>query len=274
MTVRTKVMNMPLDDIGFLARSDHRVGVLEALADRPCDRDDLRTATGASSPTMGRILADFEERRWIARDGRTYELTALGEFVTDRFGELREAMETERKLRDVVPWLPREMEGFTVDLFADATVSYPGPGYPYQPVERVTRLIEGTGSMRGFGTTVVKSGNLEAACQAIIDGMEFEFIYSPGVLETITAWDPGKIAEADACENCTTLLHDSLPDGDWCGLGIYDDRVGICCHDVETGMLKAVVDTDSREALSWAESVYERYRREARPLDEGDALVG
>lgn len=262
----------PLDDIEFLARSDHRVGVLDALADRPCDRNDLRGATGASSPTMGRILADFEERRWIARDGRTYELTRLGEFVADRFSDLRTAMATERKLRDVLPWLPREMEGFSLDLFADATVSYPGPGYPYQPVERVTRLIEGAGSMRGFGTTVLKSSNLEAACRSILDGMEFEYVYSPAVLETIIAWNPARVAETAACENCTTLVHDSLPDSEWCGLGIYDDRVGICCHDSETGVLQAVVDTDSPEARAWAESVYERYRDEARPFDE-DLLV-
>ena len=265
-------MNTPLGEIAFLARSDHRVEVFDVLAGRPCDRTDLRATTGASSPTMGRILSDFEERHWIVRNGRTYELTRLGEFVAERFADLREAMETEQKLRDVVPWLPREMEGFTVDLFADATVSYPGSGYPYQPVERVTQLIESTESMRGFGTTVVKSSNLEAACRAILDGMEFEFIYSPGVLETIAAWNPEKIAEADACENCTTLLHDSLPDSDWCGLGIYDDRVGICCHDVETGLLKAVVDTDSPAALAWAESVYERYRNEAQRLDEAPVV--
>ena len=266
-------MTTPLEEIEFLARSDHRVGVLDALAGQPCDRDDLRVATGASSPTMGRILGDFEDRRWIVRDGRTYELTRLGEFVASRFTDLRKAMETERELRDVVPWLPREMDGFTVDMFADATVSYPGPGYPYQPVERVTRLIEDAESMRGFGTTVVKSSNLEAACRAILDGMAFEFIYSPPVFERIVAWNPERVAEADACGNCATFLHDSLPDGDWCGLGIYDDRVGICCHDLETGMLKAVVDTDSPAALAWAESVYERYRAEARPLDEGESLV-
>ena len=265
-------MTTPLDEIDFLARSDHRVEVLDALAERPCDRNDLRATTGASSPTMGRILSDFEDRRWIVRDGRTYELTRLGDFVAERFMDLREAMETERKLRDVVPWLPREMEGFTVDLFADAVVSCPGPGYPYQPVERVTQLIENTESMRGFGTTVVKSSNLEAACRAILGGMQFEFIYSPDVLERIVAWNPEKIAKTDACDNCATFLHDALPDSDWCGLGIYDDRVGICCHDVETGLLKAVVDTDSPAALAWAESVYEQYRAEARLLD-GEALV-
>ena len=266
-------MNSPLDEIEFLARSDHRVEVLGALAGAPRDRTDLRAATGASSPTMGRILGDFEERRWVTRNGQAYELTRLGEFVAEKFANLREAMETERRLRDVVSWLPREMDGFTVGLFADATVSYPGPGYPYEPVERVTQLIEGTESMRGFGTTVVKSSNLEAACRAILDGMEFEFIYSPGVLETIAAWNPERIAEADGCENCTTFVHDSLPDSDWCGLGIYDDRVGICCHDTETGMLKAVVDTGSPAALAWAESAYERYRNEARLLDDEASLT-
>ncbi len=257
-----------LDDIEFLARSEHRVGVLDALTERSRDRGDLRDVTGASSPTMGRILADFEARRWVVRDGPTYELTLLGEFVADRFENLRAAMETERKLRDVWQWLPREMDGFTVDLFADAVVSYPGPGYPYQPVERVTSLIEETETMRGFGTTVVKSSNLETACRSILDGMEFEFVYSPEVLEAIVAWNPAKVAEAAACENCTTFLHDSLPDNEWCGLGIYDDRVGICCHDIETGILRAVVDTDAPEARAWAESMYESIRNEARPPDE------
>jgi predicted transcriptional regulator len=265
-------MRASLDEISFLARSAPRVGVLDALSERPCSRDDLRAATGASSPTMGRVLADFEARQWVVRDGPTYELTRLGAFVAERFTGLRKAMATERKLRDVLPWLPGEMDGFRVELFADAVVSFPGPNYPYQPVERVTQLIEGTEVMRGFGTTVVKSSNLEAACRSIIEGMEFEFIYSPGVLETIVAWNPTRIAETNACENCTTLLHDALPDSDWCGIGIYDDRVGICCHDPETGVLQAVVDTDTPEAREWAEAVYERYRAEARPLDAEESL--
>jgi len=75
-------------------------------------------------------------------------------------------METERKLRDVWRWLPRGMDGFSVDLFADAVVSYPGPGYLYQPVERVTQLVKGTDSMRAFGTTEFKSVNLDTVCEA------------------------------------------------------------------------------------------------------------
>lgn len=263
-----------LADIEFLARSPHRVGILDALADGACDRDELRSATGASKPTIGRILSDFEERTWSVRDGHDYRLTPLGEFVADRFERLREAMETERALRDVLPWLPSEMEGFSVGLFSGAIVSYPGPGYPYEPVERITELIEGTDAMRGFGTTVVKTSNLEAACRAILDGMEFEYIFAPSVLETVVAWDPETVARAAARDNCTVLVHDSLPDSETCGLGIYEDRVGICCHDVETGVLRAGVDTGSPAAHDWAESVYERYRAEAEVLAPTDLPMG
>lgn len=260
-------MDSPIEDIEFIARSSHRVGVLETLTDGHRNRTELRAATGASSPTVGRILADFEDRRWIVRDGPTYELTGLGEFVADRFLSLRDAMETERKLRDVWQWLPREMEGFSVDLFADAVVSHPGPGYPYEPVERLSQLIEGAERMRGFDSIVYKSVNNEAVCEAVLEGLELEFVYSPAALEGTFAWDPERVAEAAACENCTVYVHDTLPDGDRCGLGIIDDRAGICCHDPETGALVAIIDTDAPEAREWALSTFERVRREARLVD-------
>ncbi|UTF55119.1 helix-turn-helix transcriptional regulator [Natronosalvus rutilus] len=260
-------METALDEIDFLARSNHRVGVLEGLTDGARERRDLRAATGASTPTMSRILADFEDRRWIARDGPTYYLTSLGEFVAERFLELREAMEIERRLRDVWQWLPQEMEGFSADLFTDAVVSYPGPGYPYEPIERLTHLIEGTTRMRGFDSIVFKSINNETVCQAVLDGMELEYVYSPTALEKTLAWNPERVMEAASCEHCTLLVHDGLPDRSRCGLGIVDDRAGICCHDPETGALTAVIDTDAPAAREWAIATFERVRDEARPVD-------
>lgn len=260
-------MDTSIEEIGFLASSEHRIAVLDVLTAGPADRSTLRSERGASSPTMGRVLADFEERQWITRDGAVFELTPLGEFIADQFLDLREAMEIERKLRDVWQWLPREMEGFNIDLFTNAVVSYPGPGYPYEPVERLTHLIEETNQMQGFDSIVYKSVNNETVCKAVLDGMELEFVYSPVALEGTFAWNPERVAEAAACENCTVLVHDSLPDGDRCGLGIVDDRVGICCHDPDTGALMAIIDTDAPEARKWAISMFERVREEAKPVD-------
>ena len=260
-------MNPSLEEIDFLARSGHRVGVMEELTNGPRERRDLRDATDASSPTMSRILSSFEDRRWIVRDGPSYELTSLGEFVAERFLDLREAMDIERKLRDVWQWLPREMEGFSVDLFTDAVVSYPGPGYPYEPVERLTHLIENTTRLRGFDSIVFKSINNETVCQAVIDGMELEYVYSPSALEKTLAWNPDRVKEIASRDHCTVYVHDDLPDRSRCGLGIVDDRAGICCHDAETGALTAVIDTGAPAARAWAISTFEQVREEARRVE-------
>lgn len=261
------VLEASIDELEYLSRSKHRLQVLNALSADSRERTDLRTMTGASSPTMGRILSDFQERRWIRRDGATYELTRLGAFVAVRSTEFCESMATERKLRNVWQWLPLEMEGFSVDLFADAVVSYPGPGYPYEPIERMNQLMKNTERVRGFGTVVLKSGSLETVCGAVIAGMEMEFVFSTDVLEATLAWNAERMVETADCENCRLFVHDDLPDGDRCGLNIVDDRVAICGHDPESGALRAIIDTGAAEAREWAISLFEQLRRESSPVE-------
>ena len=267
-------MDTTLDEIKFLVGSDHRVGLLEALSEGPCDRRDLRDATGASSPTMGRILTDFQDRHWIEQNRNTYQLTDLGEYVADRFGEFMDAITIERRLRDLWPWLPHEIDGFSVELFTDVVVSQPGPGYPYQPVERLTELITETTTMRGFGMAMLKSGNLEPFFDRALDDMECEYIYPPAVFEELLTWDRDTVIEAARQSNYTVLLHDALPTDDRCGICLFDDRISICCYNHETGALQSLVDTESDEMRAWASSYYEQFRTEARPLDRaGDVIL-
>lgn len=261
-------MNATLDDIGFLVGSAHRVEVLDALAAGSCDRRDLQSRTGAHSSTIGRVLGDFEERRWIERNGPTYELTPLGEFVAERFADFRDEMEIERTLREVWQWLPREMEGFSVDLFADAVIAYPPVGYPYEPVERVIHLVEENDSIQGFGATIYKAVANEVFCREALDGMTVELIYSPSVLAATVDWNPDLFEQAAALDHCTILVHDDLPDRRRCGIDIFDDRVAICGHDTETRALRAWIDTAAPAARDWARSVFRRYRDEARPVDD------
>lgn len=104
-------------------------------------------------------------------------------------------------------------------------------------------------------------------CQAVLDGMELEFVFSPNALEGTVAWNPERVLEAASQDNCTVLVYDDLPDGNRCGLGIVDNRACICCHDADTGALTAIIDTDAPEAREWAISAFERVRQEARPPD-------
>lgn len=261
-------MDAPADDIEYLVSSDHRIGVLDALTRGSCDRDDLRATTGASSPTMGRILADFQDRHWIERDGTMYRLTGLGEFVADQFETFRNAMAYQRRLREVWSWLPHDIEGFRIELFTDVVVSRPGSGYPYEPVERLTESITTTESMYGFGMALLKSGNLEPFFDHLLDGLECEYIYPPVVFEDLLAWDEETVLDAVGRSNYTVLLHDDLPLDERCGICLFDDSVSICCYDPETRALQSLVSTRSDEMRAWADTYYERFRQEARPLED------
>ena len=92
------VMSAPLDDIRFLADSGNRVQAVEALAEKPRTRPELRDTTGASAATISRMLRAFGSRGWVYRDGSRYALTPLGTYVASTFGELHDRMTTAHNL--------------------------------------------------------------------------------------------------------------------------------------------------------------------------------
>lgn len=255
-------MGTALDEIEFLVRSEHRVEALDALAERPRSRDDLRALTGASSSTIGRTLHEFEVRGWIRRDGRQHRATSDGLFVAGEVTTLLDRIETRQRLRDVARWLPAEKLGISMESFADAVVTVADDDDPYEPVRRYDELIADAGTMRAFGTATLKSANAGTLYRNVREGMTTEIIYPPPIVEAILEWSPTAAKKGLEGGNLTILMHDALP----CGLTLFDDRVALTGYDPDTGMLRAVVDTNSPEAREWAEALYESYRDEARPL--------
>jgi DNA-binding HxlR family transcriptional regulator len=144
----------PIDDIAYLARSEHRAPTLVALTVRPRSRSELWEMAGVSSSTIRRTLSEFEDRHWIRRDGYQYEATQLGSYIASAMAELIDRFETERKLRDVWKWLPGEESGFTVELCADATVTVADADDPYRPTTRFLSLLQETEQFRFPGIDV------------------------------------------------------------------------------------------------------------------------
>lgn len=262
-------MESSLDDIEFLARSEHRVEVLDALAERPHSRADLRTMTGVSSSTIRRLLREFEERYWIRRNGHQYEATQLGTFVAEGLIALLGQMETERTLRAVWQWLPTEEIGFDIELFADAVVTVPEFGSPDRTVSRFAEMVEETETIRTVAPTGVKS-DMEVLVRNAIDGMEWESICAADLIEAMLTVRPEQTSAAIESGNLTLLAtDDDLP----CACAIFDDRVALGGFDRETGILRVIIDTDAPKARRWAEDLYNSYRRDARSLTP-EAIVG
>ena len=261
------------EEVVFLCSSNHRVRVLTALNNTACTRRELRTITGASQPTVSRTLSQFEARYWIQRDGHQYRLTELGILVAEKLTAFLDDMETTQQLQHIWPWLPHEIDDFSIELFDDVIVAQPDSAYPYQPVERFTRLLTETACMKGFGMAIVKSANLAPFFDQVLSGMECEYIYPPAVFEELLSWNREVVLDALACGNYTVYLHDDLPIQERCGICLLDDRTSICCYDPENRTLQTIVDTGSKEMNEWAELYYHQLRADARPIDECGELI-
>lgn len=251
-----------LDEVEFLARSEHRVTVLEALAEQPHTRAELRDLTGASASTVGRTLSEFEDRCWIERVEHRYETTSLGTFVAEGMVTLLHRMETEQALREVWEWIPVDRIDLDVESFLDAVVVVPEFGAPHRTTDRFAELVEESERFRGFTTTSVGS-DMEVLFRNAVAGMETEVVWPPDLTETVLDSHSEVLPEAVESGNLTVLAHRNLP----CACGIFDDRVGLAGYDRETGLMRATVDTDGPAARRWAEDLYRSYRREARHVD-------
>ncbi len=254
----------PLDDIVFLARSHHRVTALDALADHPRTRDELRTLTGASPSTISRMVREFEDRHWIRRNGHRYEATSLGAFVASGMSDLLDRIETERKLRVAWKLLPIEECGITPEMVSDATVTVAEADDPYRPVNRFVSLLREAKRFRFVGSDVaLLEPCKDVLRERIVDGMQAEIIDPPTVAQYILSTYREHCAESLVSGNLTVQLHDDLPQY---GLSILDDRVGITGYDPDSGTVRLLIETTDPEVREWAKSTFDAYRREARPL--------
>jgi len=260
----TVTTDAPLGDIEFLARSPYRIGALSALAEEPRNRTELQEAIDASSSTVGRLLREFEERRWIRRTGHEYETTQLGTFVASGMAELLERIETERQLRAVWSELPIDSCELPVEAVTDATVTVAEASAPYRPVDRFVSLLEDTDRFRFLGSelALIEPCRTEV-CQLVVDGMRAEIIDPPGVAIDVLETYPELCARTLDTGNVTVYLHEDLPEYSLC---LLDDRVAIPGYDPVSGTVRALIDTGTDAAREWAESTFALYRREAEPL--------
>lgn len=261
-------MKSALAEIEFLALSSNRVAVLEALAEGVHTRSELADATGASQPTLGRILRDLEERRWIRRADGGYEATATGRMVAEGMTDLLAVVETEAKLRPVMEWLPTGSMTFDLGRLRDATITVPSRTRPSAPVKRVNEALGRAEDVR-VCSHAFNEGTLETVRERVVDGQQrFDGVFSRAAIDALAedASLRDGLRELVAAEGATIRRHpEEIP----IAITIADGRVLLLVRD-DDGVLQAAIDADDPEVLSWARSVHEEHWDAASPLEAGE----
>ncbi|SEO45151.1 Predicted transcriptional regulator, contains HTH domain [Halogranum amylolyticum] len=258
-------MESALSEIEFLALSPNRVETLRLLADRPHTRRELVAETGASQPTVGRILGDFEERSWVVRDGGEYRTTATGTLVAQGFDDLLSIVDTEEKLRPVVRWLPTDAIGFDLERLADATITTPSQVRPNAPVKRALDLLGDAEEVRIF-SYAFNEQSLDVITDRTAAGQQrFEGVFSSSAIDAIA--DDSRLRQQ--LHELLTAEHASIRITDEeipVAATVADSVVHLFLRD-DRGLLQASLDVDDPAVLAWADETFARYWETATPLD-------
>ncbi len=258
-----------VEAVAFLARSEHRVRVLELLAERPLTRDELRARTDVSRVTLNRILGDLEERNWIGRRGAAGEcsLTDFGELVYEEFMRLVDTVAAGQDRPELVERLPTDWFGFDLRDLSDAETIAADESDPMAPTRVVAEALADADAVRALVGTFV--------------GLP---MYAHR--ETIRNGDPidgSVVFDADAAAVC---FEDSEVERRWreiesetdapvyhavegsfpCNVDLIDGTVFISCGTAAGGL--GVLRTENPAVREWAEAKHERVRAAATPLCE------
>jgi len=260
-------MDRVFAEMEFLARSANRGDVLTLVAEAPHDRGALAAETGASQPTLGRILRDFEERDWVRATERGYTATATGRLVAAGVTELSESLAAELHLREISEWLPVDDLGFDLKRLGEATITTPTQTRPSAPISRVIELIETADRVRVF-SHAFNEQTLAAVVEWVADGGQFEGVFSAAAIDAVAHETGlrGQLKQLYAADDATIrVIEDDIP----LAVTVADDTVSLLLRD-EQGRLQAAVDTDDSDVKTWATARHSDYWASARPLDETD----
>ena len=264
------VSHEPLDDVAFLARSPHRVAVLDSLADGPRTRPVLHEETGVSQPTLGRILGSFEGRNWVERDGREYALTPWGGLLAEEFGDLIGTVETIQRLGDVVRRLPTDGMDFDVRRLGSATVTTPEPGDVFRHVRRFEEVVFGATHVRLLTDTMAADSlaKLHDRVQRAPDDLFVESVLTADAL-TQALDDPALAGLVrDLVRSGRTPVYEfdgSIPQP----LGLADG-VGLLAPTDEHGIPGALVESEDEVVRAWLTERLDDHRDRATRLTDDD----
>lgn len=255
-------MSGPLSAVAFLARSEHRVAILRALATDSRDRRELEAATGASRSTLSRALADLEDRGWIDHESGTYRITTAGSLLVERFVPLLETVEAVETLGDGLALLPVEEMDLDVRHFHDATVHTPTEWDPTAAFEYGVEKMRDSDSLRSVGRTVpppyvralraeVAAGDL--AVEVVLDG---DYLDAMAGSELAGQW-------ADIAAREDVLRADRYVPY---RLLVLDDVVHMwLCSD--EGDQVGLLESESPTVREWAETTVDAFVAAATPLE-------
>jgi predicted transcriptional regulator len=257
-----------IEQISFLTRSASRVRVLTHLLETgPTTQRAFRAELSCSRSTVTRTLSALTDRGWVRQSGESYRLTPQGRIVADGLDDLVDTVQVTAELSTFIEWFPYAEYDVDIDQLRGAEITVSTDPDPYAPSRKHATAVRASSRFRMLLPSIDRQlvGSTEERVKQ--GDLELELLVSPGMEETVTGEAFADVLGPQVESGNMTVLVADEPAPFYLGLG-DDGLVQLGVEDDE-GFPRALVESDGEDLRRWAESVYERFRADAReqPLE-------
>ncbi|WP_339102754.1 helix-turn-helix domain-containing protein [Haloterrigena salinisoli] len=256
-----------IEAAAFLARSEHRVRVLELLADGRHAREELSAETSVTRVTLSRILGDLTDRGWVERDHADggYTITNTGRDIYDQFDRLLETIAVGQRYPDIIDALPTAWFDFDLRRLADADLVAADSADPLAGMRVVTDALSRASTVRAvvgsFATLPMYDLSEDLSDGNAADGeVVFDRNATAVALENPDLVDRWREIEARTDRPVYYSADGTIP----CNVDIADDTVFLSIAD---GSGFDVLRCTDPAVVEWATDLFREKRSAAVPLE-------
>ncbi|MEM4781894.1 MAG: MarR family transcriptional regulator [Halalkalicoccus sp.] len=259
-------MAPPEEGVRFLASSQNRASLLEALDGDPLQPAELVDRLGLSRSAIHRNLRELTERGWVRRVEGGYVCTVGGRLVRSSYEELIATVCLVSEYGGSLDALADAGLTLSPAVLDRATVVTATRNDPHAPIRHYTDRIGEIDVTRFFGITPVVSPLFNEAHQSLLnEGASAELLLDSAALSASKTDYDSEFDAAMAADGLTLYVY---PEALSFGLSVANGHVFLGAF--EDGQLVACFEWDDPTVESEARATYERYRERAREVETAE----
>ena len=248
-------------DRDMLLEVVRRAPILQTLRGRSAGASEIVETVDLSRSTVHRATDSLEEYGILERVDEAYCLTNLGRLLFEEVHQFEKQTATTLALAPFLNTISLDGDGFPIEYFVDATIVRRKPRQPHATIHRLIKLIEQSDRLQML-STVISPVYVDVGYREMMNGMEIEAVFESEVLDLMLAEYPEKARQTIATGNFRIYAQTGVP----FELFVFDSKMGMAAHDVN-GNAEVLIECEDAAAVRWAESLYEKHRSQAAPLN-------
>jgi predicted transcriptional regulator len=237
---------------------------LAALDESPATKPALVERLGTSRSTVDRAIAELERHQLVERPDDEYTLTLAGKQAYERHRAYLDHLENITAANRILASLPPDAP-FALEMLDGAEVKRAEPHDPLQPLDAAREVLSEATRLREVSPAIFPTCVEAIGERANGDGLDVDLVAPRDVIDAIRDDYDQTASWAGTDGNQLYELQESPPYALW----IVETPSGTCTgllSNSDTGV-RGLILNDDESAAAWALEEYERYRKQATPVD-------